>query len=356
MKKTKFFIRAAAVAASCVLMFASCSGGSSGGGDDYSENQPGTGGGTEAPGGSGSGTPGVPGGTEPGNPDNPTPGGPDVPSVSYESASAVLKAVLGESAYSSYAETSSSVTLTQTALMEAADIFPAVQGVIPDASSFSAAQSKVNGASSESQKVLVSMAEGKISITKGAAEDVQYMWYYFVMSPTPENAGVNYGVYKGSGSVAGPVYTISSADTAVLFSGRFDLSRMQIKLDQFTADWDSAELFFAETENAADADDSIKNGIKAAIEEINIDVEYTDQLLASIQRQKAVYTSKLNTVIFTDMAISDNSSHPMLNLSLYVENTFDVFPFYMWSDGAEKIKFRGNAGDKVLDGSENPNL
>lgn len=354
MKKTKFFIRAAAVAASCVLMFASCSGGSSGGGDDYSENQPGTGGGTETPGDSGSGTPGVPGGTEP---DNQNPGGPDVPSVSYESASAVLKAVLGESAYSSYdAETASSVTLTQTALMEAADIFPAVQGVVPDASSFSAAQSKVNGASSESQKVLVAMAEGKISITKSAAEDVQYMWYYFVMSPSDSNGDKNYGVYKGGGSVAVPVYTISSADTAVSFSGRFDLSRMQIKLDQFTADWDSAELFFAETENAADADDSIKNGIKAAIEEINIDVEYTDQLLASIQRQKAVYTSKLNTIIFTDMAINDNSSHPILNFSLYVENTFDVFPFYMWSDGAEKIKFRGNAGDKVLDGSENPNL
>lgn len=318
MKKTKFFIRAAVTAALCVLMFASCSGGSSGGGDDYSENQPGTGGGTETPGGSGSGTPGVPGGTEPGNPDNPTPGGPDVPSVSYESASAVLKAVLGESVYSSYdAETASSVTLTQTALMEAADIFPAVQGVVPDASSFSAAQSKVNGASSESQKVLVAMAEGKISITKGAAENVQYMWYYFVMSPTPENAGVNYGVYKGSGSVAVPVYTISSADTAVLFSGRFDLSRMQIKLDQFTADWDSAELFFAETENAANADDSIKNGIKEKIRDN--DKAYTDQLLASIQRQKAVYTSKLNTVIFTDMAIKAPSK-VSLSMSIYSDD------------------------------------
>lgn len=318
MKKTKFFIRAAAAAASCILMFASCSGGSSGGGDDYSENQPGTGGGTETPGGSDSGTPGVPGGTEPDSPDNPNPGGPDVPSVSYESASAVLKAVLGESAYSSYAaETSSSVTLTQTALMEAADIFPAVQNVVPDASSFSAAQSKVNGASSESQKVLVAMAEGKISITKGAAEDVQYMWYYFVMSPTPENAGVNYGVYKGSGSVAVPVYTISSADTAVLFSGRFDLSRMQIKLDQFTADWDSAELFFAETENAANADDSIKNGIKEKIRDN--DKAYTDQLLASIQRQKAVYTSKLNTVIFTDMAIKAPSK-VSLSMSIYSDD------------------------------------
>lgn len=320
MKKTGFFRCAAAVAASCILMFASCSGGSSGGGDDYSENQPGTGGGTETPGGSDSGTPGVPGGTEPDNPDSPNPGGPDVPSVSYESASAVLKAVLGESAYSSYdAETASSVTLTQTALMEAADIFPAVQGVVPDASSFSAAQSKVNGAASESQKVLVAMAEGKISITKSAAEDVQYMWYYFVMSPSDSNGDKNYGVYKGGGSVAVPVYTISSADTAVSFSGRFDLSRMQIKLDQFTADWDSAELFFAETENAADADDSIKNGIKAAIEEVNIDVEYTDQLLASIQRQKAVYTSKLNTVIFTDMAIKAPSK-VSLSMSIYSDD------------------------------------
>lgn len=241
MKKTKFFIRAAVTAALCVLMFASCSGGSSGGGDDYSENQPGTGGGTETPGGSGSGTPGVPGGTEPDSPDNPNPGGPDVPSVSYESASAVLKAVLGESAYSSYAaETSSSVTLTQTALIEAADIFPTVQNVVPDASSFSAAQSKVNGAASESQKVLVAMAEGKISITKGAAENV-ILTYRKYDKESQTYSG-------GDVSVLGFTYTVSdpnASGTAAVFK-EFDYhtgssGNAYLAVDKnVNADWSAA--------------------------------------------------------------------------------------------------------------------
>lgn len=237
--------------------------------------------------------------TEPEKPENPEPDeqepekpNPDEPSASYESESDILKKILTEETYSTYAaESESSLTLTQETIISSADIFLKITALVGTSESIENIQTLVDGAAEHTKKALVAMAEGMISIEKDGMKDVPYKWYYFVYSLSGRK---NYGVYKGDGTESVPVYAIrSESNMPVAFSGTFDLSKAMIETDGIEADGNNATLCFSETQSISDAEDSIRNGIQSAIENGGTDEDKanTDNLLADIKLNKAVTSS-----------------------------------------------------------------
>ncbi len=180
--------------------------------------------------------------TEPEKPETPNPKpdepNPDEPSASYKSESDILKKILTEETYSTYAaESESSVMLTQETIISSADIFLEITALVGTSESIENIQTRVNGATEYTKKALVAMAEGTISIEKNGMKEL-------ILKNAETNSISNY-------SPATPtVYEIvANSNIHTYFSGDFDYSKVYLVMtDASNADFSNAELFILNKE------------------------------------------------------------------------------------------------------------
>lgn len=175
------------------------------------------------------------GGDEPTEPEKPSP---EEPSASYKNESDILKKILTEETYNTYAtETKSSVTLTQETIISSADIFLEITSLVGTSASIENIQTRVSGATEQTKKALVAMAEGTISIKKNGMKEI-----------TLKNAETN-NISNYSPATPTVYEIVANTNTQTYFLGDFDYSKVYlIMTDASNADFSKAELFMLNKE------------------------------------------------------------------------------------------------------------